>query len=184
MPNPTPVSVLPILLKGFEGTIPLFVNSIVSRWWLWGTILIFIIALFGYRIYLYFKLSKSGISEIDKLSGEEFEERLKILFFHLGYQVERTSMGKVKPDYGADLVIEKDGVRTAVQAKRYGQELVGENAVREAFSAKNYYHCTESMVVTTSFFSKIAKTLAKSDNVKLWDRNELIHALLLEKSTL
>jgi len=38
------------------------------------------------------------------------------------------------------------------------------------------------MVVTNSYFSNMAKTLAKSDSVKLVDRNELIKLLQLEKT--
>ena len=119
--------------------------------------------------------------EIDKMTGEQFEERLRILFTNLGYKAERTSIGKVKPDYGVDLVIEKDGVRTAIQAKCYIKQLVGEDAVKEAYSGKNYYHCAEAMVVTNNNFSKMAWWLAKSNNVKLWSRNYLVKVLLTEK---
>jgi restriction system protein len=184
MNSPTPVSVSPLFFKGFEGAIPVLINSILKVWWLWVIVLLLIVLFLGFKVYTYYKLSKSGIFEIDKLKGEEFEERLVILFSHLGYKAVRTSMGHVKPDYGADLIIEKDGVKTTVQAKRFGKEPVGEDAVREAFSAKNYYQCAESMVVTTSLYSNMAKTLAKSDNVKLIDRKDLINLLQQEKSSL
>lgn len=169
------------VLSGFEGVIPHMLNSIVENWKLWGITLLILIFILGYRIYRFIKLSKSGIYEIDKMSGEEFEERLKILFSNLGYKTERTSTGHIKPDYGADLIIEKDGVKAAVQAKRYGKESVGEDAVRSAFSAKNLYQCSESMVVTTGKYTNMAKVLAKSDNVKLVDRNELVNLLQQEK---
>jgi restriction system protein len=87
------------------------------------------------------------------------------------------------PDYGADLIIEKDGIRTVVQAKRW-RVYVGEDAVREAYSAKNYYNCTEAMVVTNNNFSNMAWNLAKVNNVKLWNRPYLIRMLLEEKEKL
>lgn len=116
--------------------------------------------------------------EIDKMSGSEFEERLAILFSHLGYRVTKT--GKPSGDYGVDLVIEKDGRRIAVQAKCY-HTLIGEDAIREVYSGKNYYHCGEAMVVTNSTYTKMAWRLAEADNVKLWNRNYLTKVLLTEK---
>ncbi|WP_253187253.1 restriction endonuclease [Paenibacillus sp. GP183] len=48
------------------------------------------------------------------MDGRQFELYLGLLFKALGYKTEVTlSAG----DYGADLVIEKNGVRTVVQAK-------------------------------------------------------------------
>jgi restriction system protein len=61
---------------------------------------------------------------------------------------------------------------------------VGEDAVREAYSAKNYYNCTEAMVVTNNNFSNMAWNLAKVNNVKLWNRPYLIRMLLEEKEKL
>lgn len=181
MPTPTPINVLPLIVNGFMSGIPLYISIFAKIWWVFTLLLLLTIISIGIKIYDYQKLKKSGIYEIDKMTGEEFEERLKILFINLGYKAERTSPGKVKPDYGVDLIIEKDGIKTAVQAKRW-KELVGEDAIRQAYSAKNYYNCTEAMVVTNSNFTKMAWTLAKSDNVKLWNRNYLIKVLLTEKN--
>lgn len=50
------------------------------------------------------KLVKSGISDIDKMSGEVFEKYLEVLFERLGYKVERT---RYIGDYGADLIVKK-----------------------------------------------------------------------------
>ena len=48
------------------------------------------------------RLRRSGIAEIDKMSGLEFEQYVEWLFRKLGYSVERT---KYQGDFGADLVI-------------------------------------------------------------------------------
>lgn len=152
-----------------------------STWYIWWFFLLIAAIKIGYEIYQFYKLSKAGMFEIDKMTGEQFEERLRILFTNLGYKATRTSSDRVRPDYGADLVIEKDGVRTVVQAKRHNK-LIGEDAVRDAYSARNIYGCTEAMVVTNSNFTKMAWRLARSDNVKLWPRNYLVKVLLTEKS--
>lgn len=109
------------------------------------------------------------MSKIDKMSGEKFEEYLEYIFRKLDYKVFRTQLSG---DYGADLVIEKDGVRTVVQAKRYSAN-VGLSAVQEVVSAKKYYECKSALVVTNSYYTKSAKELAKVNKVMLYDRNWL-----------
>jgi hypothetical protein len=55
------------------------------------------------------------VHELDKLGGMEFEEYLAGLFRKQGFKVELTPC---TGDYGADLLLIKDGNRIAVQAKR------------------------------------------------------------------
>ncbi len=62
------------------------------------------------------KLSKSGIDQIDAMTGREFEIYLSVLFRNLGYKVKLT---KASGDYGADLILKKSGLSIVVQAKRY-----------------------------------------------------------------
>lgn len=144
----------------------------------WPLLLFFVLWII-YKLFRLFQLQKAGIFEIDKMTGEEFERRLAILFTNLGYKVIQT--GKPFGDYGVDLVVEKDGKRTAVQAKCYKKRLVREDAVREVYSGMNYYKCGEAMVVTNSNYSRMAWILAKSNGVKLWNRNYLAKVLITEK---
>jgi restriction system protein len=120
------------------------------------------------------RLEASGIADIDQMDGKTFEQYLEALFERLGFQVERT---RYVGDYGADLVVGKDGVKTIVQAKRW-KKPVGVKAVQEAVAAKAMYGCTEAMVVTNSTYSKQAVELAKANKVVLWDRERLVDALL------
>ncbi len=78
-------------------------------------------------------------------------------------------------DYGADLVLEKDGVRTVVQAKRWTKN-VGVKAIQEAVAAKPIYRCEHAMVVTNRYFTEQARRLAKANGVRLWNRDELVRA--------
>lgn len=152
-------------------------TSITTFWYLYTLIGVIIVGKIVYRLYEKQKLSKSGISEIDSMGGKTFEKYLEALFEKLGYRVERT---QYIGDYGADLVTTKDEVKTIIQAKRFKGK-VGIKAVQEAVAAKGYYSCSKAMVVTNSFYTKPAIELAKANDVQLWDRNDLVKALLSVK---
>jgi hypothetical protein len=105
------------------------------------------------------------LARVDAMSGQEFEHVVGQLFRHNGYSVELTA----RYDYGADLIVRKDGVSTAVQAKRWGQR-VGENAVRAAHAGRTAYSCDKAMVVATNEFTRRAIAAAKLLDVELWGR--------------
>lgn len=151
-------------------------------WLMWPVTAFIIILLLtrgGVYIYKARRYAKSGIADIDKLSGKEFEQYLEILFQKLGYQVKRTPY---QGDYGADLILRQGDEKTVVQAKRY-KSSVGVKAVQEAVASKEYYQCDKAMVVTNSYFSRQARTLAKANQVKLWDRDELVARLIASKES-
>jgi len=105
----------------------------------------------------------------DLMDGYEFESFLGDLFRKIGYNVINT---KLSGDQGADLIIERLGEKISVQAKCYSGN-VGNKAIQEAVASKNHYNCNRAMVVVTSYFTRQAISLAKSNNVELWDRNKL-----------
>ena len=107
--------------------------------------------------------------ELDQLSGTEFEEFLAGLFRAQGYAAEFTA---VTGDYGADLILSKDGRRIAVQAKRYAGS-VGVQAVQEALSGQAYYQCDTSWVITTGTYTVNALELAAKSGVKLIGRSDI-----------
>ncbi|MBY0120924.1 restriction endonuclease [Bacillus sp. S/N-304-OC-R1] len=115
-------------------------------------------------------LRNSGIFEIDKMDGIQFEHYLKELFINQGYKVEVTS---ASGDFGADLILKKDNNKIVVQAKRFSKS-VGVKAIQEVKASQNYYNANESWVVTNNYFTSPAEKLALSNNVKLIDREELI----------
>ena len=45
-------------------------------------------------------------------------------------------------------------------------------------AAKGYYDCQKAMVVTNSYYTDQAKTLASKNGVGLWNRKDLVRALL------
>ncbi len=59
---------------------------------------------------------------------------------------------------------------------------MGVKAIQEAVAAKGYYQCDEAMVVTNSFYTNQAEKLAQANEVKLWNRDDLVKALLSVKN--
>lgn len=114
-----------------------------------------------------FGLAKAA--ELDLLSGVEFEEFLAGLLRAQGYVVELTPNSG---DYGADLILSKDGQRIAVQAKRYVGS-VGVQAVQEALSGQAYYQCHIACVITTGTFTPNALELAEKSGVIMIGRDNL-----------
>ncbi|NOU01359.1 MAG: restriction endonuclease [Gallionella sp.] len=108
-------------------------------------------------------------TQLDQLSGVEFEEFLAGLFRAQGYTAELTS---TTGDYGADLILSKDGQRIAVQAKRYVGS-VGVAAVQEALSGQAYYQCQAALVITTGAFTVNALELAEKSGVKMIGRSDI-----------
>lgn len=119
----------------------------------------------------------SGIYQVDKMSGEEFELYLKCHFEKLGYKVELT---KKSHDYGADLIMRRGGERIVIQAKRY-KESVGIKAVQEILGALQYYKADKGYVVTNSkSYTKSAIELAYNTNIVLWSRKDIIDKFNIE----
>lgn len=116
------------------------------------------------------RLKNSTLKDIDNMSGEEFEEFLEIVFRDMGY---KTMLTPVTGDYGADLLIKKKGVKTVIQAKRW-KSIVGVEAVQQVVASMRYYKATDAMVITNNYYSQNAINLAKVNNVRLWDRGDVI----------
>lgn len=123
------------------------------------------------------KISKSGIIQIDAFTGKQFEDYLHTLFSKLGYSVTLT---KTTGDFGADLILYKDGTRIVVQAKRYSKK-VGIKAVQEVYAAMSYYKASSAWVVTNNYFTDAAEQLAKVSTVKLVNKDELMRLMISVK---
>jgi HJR/Mrr/RecB family endonuclease/uncharacterized protein (DUF697 family) len=118
------------------------------------------------------------VERISAMTGEEFEEFLSLCFEKMGYSVQKTPKTN---DFGADLILEKSGVKTIVQAKRYKGK-VGSKAVQEVAGAVKYYGANNAMVVTNSTFTQSAYQLASPNQVELWDKEKLINLILQAKN--
>jgi restriction system protein len=103
--------------------------------------------------------------EYDSMSGVEFETHIAQALQQKGYTVCGTP---ATGDQGADLIAKKNGRTVVIQAKRYSAP-VGNRAVQEVISAKQFYRATEGWVVTNSTFTPSAKALAQRSGIRLID---------------
>lgn len=111
----------------------------------------------------------SNNQNIDDLStGFEFEQYVANLLKNIGYS--DVTITKSTGDYGVDVVATKDLITYAFQCKYYSQP-VGNKAVQEIFTGKNYYHAHIGVIVTNTTFTQAAINQAKSVGVVLWDGN-------------
>ena len=124
------------------------------------------------------RLLDSGILEVDEMTGKEFEIFLDVHFRNCGYSVTLTQDSQ---DYGADLILYKDGATTVVQAKR-SKNPVGIKAVQEVSGAVRHYKGNQGRVITNNRFTENACKLAKSNEVELWDRKKLIEFIRIAKN--
>ena len=119
-----------------------------------------------------------SIEKVDIMDGITFEQFLKRLFIYKGYQVQETAR---TGDYGADLVLKRDGEVTVVQAKRYNAN-VGARAIQEIYSARHHYHADKMKVVSNAHFTRQAEIMAEEQDIELIDREELISLMNEVKS--
>lgn len=109
-------------------------------------------------------------NQYDYMTGEEFEVFVADILGNIGFI--NIQFTRASGDQGVDIIAERDGIKYAIQCKRYSQA-VGNNAVQEVFAGKFFYHCHVGAVVTNSRFTQSAIELAKENGVVLWDRSFL-----------
>jgi len=149
------------------------VRGLIMSWPIWAALAVFGAGVLGVGLYRRRLIARSGLKDLDAMSGKDFERYLAVLFGKLGFHVQRTAS---HGDFGADLVAGGKGGRVIVQAKRHRRK-VGVKAVQEAVAAKGYYSCDKAMVVTNSLFTRQAARLADRNGVVLWDRYRLAKAM-------
>ena len=112
---------------------------------------------------------RTTLTDLDSISGYEFEYFLKNLFSKMGCQVEQT---RLSGDQGADLVVVKFGEKTVIQAKRSNNK-IGNKAVQEIMAAISLYKARKGMVITNNYFTPAAVELANANNIELIGRDAL-----------
>ncbi|MFP3390967.1 restriction endonuclease [Brevibacillus sp. SIMBA_040] len=103
-------------------------------------------------------------SDIDTLSGTDFERLVENYYRDKGYKVERVGGSG---DHEVDLILQdKKGYKIAVQCKRWKKN-VGNDIVLRLKAGKQVYGCYDAWIVTTSHFTKAAIQIAEPLNIKL-----------------
>lgn len=107
--------------------------------------------------------------------GVAFEQHLRALVLE-SFQDAVIHTTPVSGDQGADLLVRLGSVLVAIQAKRY-TGVVGNAAVQEIFSAKQFYDADFAMVVTTSRYTQPAQVLAAKLDVALATEDDFIRQI-------
>ena len=108
--------------------------------------------------------------KINQLDGYQFEQYCCYLLKKNGYH--NVEITKKSGDYGIDILATKRGRKYAIQCKRYLSS-VGNHAVQEAYSGKDFYNCDVAVVMTNSSFTPAAIETAQKLHVLLWDGTSL-----------
>lgn len=111
------------------------------------------------------------INDIDYMDGHDFEYLCADVLKKNGYS--NVSVTSGSGDFGIDVLAEKDGVRYAIQCKRWNNKVTNK-AVQEALSGKVYYGYDHAAVLTNNYFNEHAIETARRTGVILWDRDTLI----------
>lgn len=117
------------------------------------------------------RIEKALVTEnYDSMSGEDFEEFCADILRGNGFtDVEVT---KASGDHGVDVLAKKDGIKYAIQCKRYSKP-VGNKAVQEVYSGKDIYKADVAVVMSNMDFTAQAIEDAKKLNVELWNRDKI-----------
>ncbi|EOX4790308.1 restriction endonuclease [Vibrio alginolyticus] len=99
----------------------------------------------------------------------EYEHIIAQKLTELGWNAHPTSGSG---DQGADVIAEKYGIVFVIQCKLYSQP-VGNKAVQEVTSARDYYDASGAVVVTNNDYTKSARQLAESQTVWLLHDSQL-----------
>ena len=118
---------------------------------------------------------------IDLMDGHDFEHWCAKMLHNMGYShIEETPESG---DQGVDILAYKDGIKYAIQCKRYNSDL-GNTPIQEVHAGKEFYHCDVSAVLTNQHFTKGAKALAEATRTRLWDREFITAYLTSEEHTM
>ena len=106
----------------------------------------------------------------DEMDGHEFERYCADLLLKNGFTEAEVTRGS--GDHGVDILAAKEGITYAIQCKRQSSN-VGNKAVQEIFSGKEFYKRHIGAVITNQHFTSNAKEAAERTGVVLWDRDKL-----------
>ncbi len=120
------------------------------------------------------KAMACGIQQIDDGDIETFEQFISAVVRQAGFQIEKNVPAGLD---GSDLVIAKNGKRAAVLLRKSGTR-AGARTVHATLLRGEHHGLAKVILISNNFYTRKAAALARSKNVLLWNRRNLINALL------
>lgn len=111
------------------------------------------------------------IKRIDKLNGREFEKYCGRMLEKLGF--EEVNVTVSSGDQGIDVLARMGKTSYGFQCKHYSSP-VGNKALQEAISGKEFYKVDKAVVITNNYFTPSAIALAQEAGIDTWNRDTLI----------
>jgi restriction endonuclease Mrr len=115
------------------------------------------------------------IQQLRTIDWFQFEKLVELVYRRLDYSV--TRKGGANPDGGIDLVIEKDGVKAAIQCKQWKTWNVGVKAVREFLGALTDAGIRSGIFITLNGYSAEAKALVEKHGIQIINETGLAEML-------
>ena len=106
----------------------------------------------------------------ENMSGDEYEKYCKYILEQRGWTIKLTSKSG---DQGVDLIASKEYLKVCIQCKRYSKP-VGNKAVQEIFTGKQFYSGSHGVLVSNAAFTKSAKSLASKTGIILLSDEKLM----------
>ena len=117
-------------------------------------------------------LSRKKAQDPAHAAGEAFEKYcVKVLKKNGFHHVKRIGRSG---DHGVDILCRKRMRVIAIQCKCYSGG-VGNSAVQQVYTGKNFYHADTAVVMTNSWLTAQARQEAAHLDVILWDRQNFEH---------
>lgn len=114
------------------------------------------------------------LSDINNMSGRQFEELIYTIFIKMGF---RANITQLTGDGGIDIEAYYDGPvfsgKYSVQCKRW-KNVVGEPIIRDFYGAVVSANSLKGIIITSSSFSRQAYEFARGKNLELIDHDVLM----------
>ena len=117
--------------------------------------------------------------DVDSMDGQSFEYWCADLLKYNGFSKIQLTPGS--GDQGVDIIAWKDGLKYAIQCKRYSKNL-GNKPIQEVNTGRIIYGCSRAAVMTNQYFTTGAVSAANAVGVQLWGR-DVLSQMLKQKNT-
>lgn len=120
------------------------------------------------------------LDRLKQLKPNEFEEYIGHLYSKLGYS---TRINGGSYDGGVDVIVEKNGVKSLIQCKRYNTNTVSVHDVRDFYGALTHNQANgKGIFITTNIFSQEAERFAEGKPIELIDGFKLIKLIKIAEN--